>query len=289
MTSTTERQTEQAIDGDRLMSFVFRAVDEVGATLNAALVVVGDELGYYRALADGGPLTAAELAVATGTDAHYAREWLNAQAAGSFVDYDPATARYTLPAEHAVALTDESSPAFLPGLFQIAVGTVAGAGRIPDAARAAPVSAGTSTTATCTTAASGSSGPGYHAHLVDEWLPAVGVADRLREGATVADVGCGHGASTVLMAEAFPASRFHGSDYHAESIEVARARAVEAGVAGSRHLRGGAGRRVRRGRLRPRHDVRRPPRHGRPAGRGAPRPRRAGRRRRLDGRRADGR
>jgi SAM-dependent methyltransferase len=232
MTSTTEKQPDQAIDGDRLMSFVFRAVDEVGATLNAALVVVGDELGYYRALADGGPLTAAELAVATGTDAHYAREWLNAQAAGSIVDYEPATARYTLPAEHAVALTDASSPAFLPGLFQIAVGTVAGAGRIPDAARRGTGVGWHEHNRDVHHGCERFFRPGYHAHLVDEWLPAVGVADRLREGALVADVGCGHGASTVLMAQAFPGSRFHGSDYHAESIEVARARAVEAGVGG---------------------------------------------------------
>ena len=184
MTSTTEKQTEQTIDGDRLMSFVFRAVDEVGATLNAALVVVGDELGYYRALADGGPLTAAELAVATGTDAHYAREWLNAQAAGSIVDYDPATARYTLPAEHAVALTDESSPAFLPGLFQIAVGTVAGAGRIPDAARRGTGVGWHEHNRDVHHGCERFFRPGYHAHLVEEWLPAVGVADRLREGAS---------------------------------------------------------------------------------------------------------
>jgi SAM-dependent methyltransferase len=223
--------TQPVIDGDRLMSFVFRAVDEVGATLNAALVVVGDELGYYRALAERGPLTAAELAVATGTDPHYAREWLNAQAAGSIVEYDARAARYALPAEHAVALTDESSPAFLPGLFQIAVGTVAGARRIPDAARRGTGVGWHEHDRDVHEGCERFFRPGYHAHLVTEWLPAVGAVERLRAGATVADVGCGHGASTVLMAQAFPASRFYGSDYHAESIEVARARAVEAGVA----------------------------------------------------------
>ena len=148
------------------------------------------------------------------------------------MDYDPATARYTLPAEHAVALTDESSPAFLPGLFQIAVGTVAGAGRHPRRrpprhrcrlARAQPRRAPRLRAvlpARATTPTSSTSG-------CPRWVSPTGSG----EGASVADVGCGHGASTVLMAEAFPASRFHGSDYHAESIEVARARAVEAGVA----------------------------------------------------------
>ena len=120
MTTTAHRRP---LDPDKLMAFVFRAVDEVGATLNTALVVMGDKLGYYRLLAEG-PLTAAELAERTGTGGHYAREWLNAQAAGGYVSYDPATGRYTLPPEHAAALTDESSPAYLPGFFQIAHGTV---------------------------------------------------------------------------------------------------------------------------------------------------------------------
>ena len=115
---------ESALDADKLMSFVFRAVDEVGATLNAALVVMGDKLGLYRALAGAGPMTPAELAARTGTSERYVREWLNAQAAGEFVVYDADSARYTLPPEQAVALTDEDSPAYLPGFFQIAVGSV---------------------------------------------------------------------------------------------------------------------------------------------------------------------
>src|SRR5688572_7451472 len=123
------------LDMDKLMAFVFRAVDEVGAALNCALVVMGDRLGYYRDLAAHGPTTAAELAKRTETGEPYAREWLNAQAAGGFVEYDSGTRRYTLPAEHAVALTDESSPAFLPGFFQIAHGTVRDAYRIIDVAR----------------------------------------------------------------------------------------------------------------------------------------------------------
>ncbi len=120
--STIEQPVE--VDGDKLMQFVFRAVDEVGATLNTALVVMGDRLGLYRGLAGAGPLSAAELAERTGTAERYVREWLNAQAAGGYVEYDPESGRYTLPPEQTVALTDSSSPAYLPGFFQIALGSV---------------------------------------------------------------------------------------------------------------------------------------------------------------------
>ena len=228
--TTTDSTTAAQLDEQRLMSFVFRAVDEVGATLNAALVVLGDKLGWYQALADRGPLTPEGLAESTGTAVPYAREWLNAQAAGSFVDYDPATGRYTLPAEHAVALTDPSSPAYLPGLFQIAVGTVADSERLVDVVRRG---GGVGWPEHSTDVHEGCERffrPSYQAHLVESWLPAVGAADRLREGALVADVGCGHGASTLVMAKAFPESRFVGSDPHGPSIEVARRKAEEAGV-----------------------------------------------------------
>lgn len=228
MTLTEQPQT---IDGDRLMAFVFRAVDEIGATLNTALVVMGDRLGYYRALSEGGPTTPAELAERTGTSEHYAREWLSAQAAGRFVDYEPGTGRYTLPAEHAVALVDENSPAFLPGFFQIALGTVADSGQIIEAAR---TGAGMGWHEHSTDVHLGCERffrPGYLANLVPAWLPALdGVVAKLERGASVADVGCGHGASTILMAQAYPQSRFVGSDYHLESIEIARARAGAAGV-----------------------------------------------------------
>src|SRR5436190_7561075 len=113
-----------AVDGEKLMQFVFRAVEEVGATLNAALVVMGDKLGLYREMAGAGPLTPTELADRTGTAERYVREWLNAQAAGGYVEYDPESGRYTLPPEQALALTDSDSPAYLPGFFQIALGSV---------------------------------------------------------------------------------------------------------------------------------------------------------------------
>jgi SAM-dependent methyltransferase len=224
-------QEPAAVDVDKLMAFVFRAVDEVGATLNAALVVMGDRLGLYKAMAGAGPLTPAELAQSTGTAERYVREWLNAQAAGAFIDYDPDTGRYTLPAEQAIALTDESSPAYLPGFFQIALGSVLDSPRITEAAR---TGAGVGWHDHGHDVFEGCERffrPGYNANLISAWLPALdGVVAKLERGATVADVGCGHGASTILMAQAFPRSTFTGSDYHEGSIETARRRAAEAGV-----------------------------------------------------------
>jgi SAM-dependent methyltransferase len=228
--TTTEQPA--AIDTDKLMGFVFKAVGEVGATLNTALVVMGDRLGLYRAMAGAGPLTPAELAERTGTAERYVREWLNAQAAGGYVDYDPDSSRYSLSPEHAMALTDESSPAYLPGFFQIAFGSVVDSPRITEAARTGE---GVGWHAHGQDVFDGCERffrPGYNANLLTAWLPALdGVVAKLERGGTVADVGCGHGASTILMAGAFPNSTFAGSDYHDGSIETARQRAAEAGVA----------------------------------------------------------
>ena len=214
------------------MQFVFRAVDEVGATLNAALVVMGDKLGLYRALAAGGGLSPTELAARTGTAERYVREWLNAQAAGGFVEYDPDNGRYALAPEQAVALTNEDSPAYLPGFFQIAIGSVLDSPRITEAARDG---AGVGWHEHVHDVHEGCERffrPGYNANLIDGWLPALdGVVHKLKRGARVADVGCGHGASTILMAQAFPNSTFAGSDYHERSIDTARERAQTAGVA----------------------------------------------------------
>lgn len=220
------------IDEQRLNDFVGRVVGEIGATLNTALVAIGDRLGLYRAMAGAGPVSAQALAEATGTRERYVREWLNAQAAGDFVTYDPTTDTYTLPDEHAMALADAESPAFLAGFFQIAAATV----------RDAP---------TIEAAFQSGTGVGWHEHdhdvfegcerffrtgyrtnLVTSWIPALdGVEAKLQEGARVADVGCGHGASTIVMAEAYPASTLAGFDYHERSIEIARTRAADAGVA----------------------------------------------------------
>ncbi len=219
------------IDTDKLMAFVFRAVDEVGATLNSALVVMGDRLGLYRALAGAGPLTPGELAARTGTAERYIREWLNAQAAGSYLDYDPDSGRYTLCPEYAIALTDESSPAYLPGFFQIALGSVTDSPRITDAAKTGIGVGWHDHGQDVFEGCERFFRPSYNASLVSTWLPALdGVVAKLEKGATVADVGCGHGASTILMAQAYPASTFVGSDYHEGSIATARRKATEAGV-----------------------------------------------------------
>jgi SAM-dependent methyltransferase len=228
--TTTEPQAA-AIDMDKLMGFVFQAVGEVGATLNTALVVMGDRLGLYRAMAGAGPLTPADLAERTGTAERYVREWLNAQAAGGYVSYDPDSGRYSLPAEHAIALTDESSPAYLPGFFQIALGSVVDSDSITAAAKTGKGFGWHEHNADVFEGCERFFRPGYNAHLVAEWLPALdGVVAKLQQGATVADVGCGHGASTILLAQSFPASRFVGSDYHEGSIITARKRAAQAGV-----------------------------------------------------------
>jgi SAM-dependent methyltransferase len=224
-------QEPTAIDTDKLMSFVFRAVDEVGATLNTALVVMGDKLGLYRALAGAGPLGPAELARRTGISERYAQEWLNAQAAGGYVDYDPDSGRYVLPPEQTVALTDEASPAYLPGFFQIALGSVVDSPRVMQAAKTGAGIGWHDHVPDVHEGCERFFRPGYHAHLVAEWLPALeGVVTKLQRGARVADVGCGHGASTVLMAEAFPSSTFTGFDYYKGSIETASKRAADAGV-----------------------------------------------------------
>ncbi len=227
----TITQETRALDPDKLMAFVFRAVGEVGATLNTALVVMGDKLGLYRALAGSGPLTPSELAERTGVAERYVREWLNAQAAGEFVDYDPDSGRYALPPEQAVALTDESSPAYLPGFFQIALGSVIDSPRVMEASK---TGAGIGWHDHVNDVYEGCERffrPGYNANLVSSWLPAFdGLVEKLERGASVADVGCGHGASTVLMAKAFPNSTFRGFDYHEGSITTARQRAEDAGV-----------------------------------------------------------
>jgi SAM-dependent methyltransferase len=228
--ATTETPTP--VDGDKLMEFVFRAVGEVGATLNTAMVVMGDKLGLYRGMAGAGPITPVELARRTGASERYVREWLNTQAAGGYVTYDAADSTYTLPPEQAVALTDESSPAYLPGFFQIALGSVIDSPRIVESARNGEGVGWHEHNHDVFDGCERFFRPGYAANLLSAWLPALeGVVEKLEAGAKVADLGCGHGSSTILMAQAYPRSTFLGSDYHAGSIETARERAAAAGLA----------------------------------------------------------
>ena len=227
MSATTEQ-----IDQKRLEQFMGQFVCDLGAALNAALVVIGDRLGLYRAMGDGHPATAESLAEQTGTDPRYVREWLSAQAAGGYADYDATTDTFRLSPEQSFALAQEGSPAFVAGAFQLATALVRDQDTIAQAFQTGEgvgwhqhhhdLFAGTERFFR----------PGYMAHLIGEWIPALdGVQAKLETGARVADVGCGHGASTILMAQAFPQSSFTGFDYHDESIERARASAEGAGVA----------------------------------------------------------
>jgi len=222
----------QTLDQTRVEAFAGQIATEIGAALNAALVTVGDELGLYRAMADAEPISAGKLAERTDTHERYVREWLNAQAAGGFVTYDSAADNYTLPAEHAFILADESSPVAMVGIFQAATAVMDGRTRVLERFRSGEGIGWHEHHDGLFSGTERAFGANYRTYLVAEWLPALtGVVAKLERGARVADVGCGHGASTILMAQAFPASTFTGIDAHAESIATARTRAQGAGVA----------------------------------------------------------
>jgi ubiquinone/menaquinone biosynthesis C-methylase UbiE len=219
-----------SVDEGRLNEFLGRFVGDLGATVAAGAVVLGDRLGLYRGLL-AGAATAGELAERTGTDTRYVTEWLRGQAAGGYVGYEPGTDRYSLTEEQAFALTDPDGPVFLPGAFQLALGALRAEPRIEEAFRTGAGMGWNEQDADVFDGCERFFRPGYAAGLTSSWIPALdGVEAKLRAGAAVADVGCGHGASTVLMAEAYPASRLTGSDYHEGSIEQARKRAADAGV-----------------------------------------------------------
>ena len=224
-------QTTITLDEARIEAFVGRVVDEIGAALNVPLTVIGDKLGLYRAMGDSQPVTSVELAERTRTHERYIREWLAAQAAGGYLEHDPETGTYVLPAEHAAVLADPASPLYQGGFFESASAAIQAQDPVADRFLTGD-------------------GLGWHEHhhglfhgtanvfalaykasLVQEWVPALdGVEAKLRRGAQVADVGAGHGIATILLAQAYPQSTFVGFDSHLESIRVARAKAVEAGV-----------------------------------------------------------
>ena len=220
-----------AINEAKLNQLLGKFVTDFGAAFHAGLVVIGENLGLYKALAGTAPLTAAELAQRTNTNERYVREWLNAQAAGGYVEYDAATNRYYLSEEQAFTLADEKSPAYLPGAFLVAVSALRAVPKLTERFRTGEglgwhehdhgLFRGTELFFR----------PGYAANLMSSWIPALeGVEAKLKAGANVADVGCGLGASTILMAGAYPNSTFVGFDYHDASIETARQRAADAGV-----------------------------------------------------------
>jgi SAM-dependent methyltransferase len=228
--STTETPP---LDQSKLDAFVGRFLGDLGTAMHLPTVLVGDRLGLYRAMADGEPVSPADLAERTGTNERYVTEWLAAQAAAAYVDYEADTGTFRLPPEHAALLIDQGAPVFIPGAFQLAASGVKDEPLITEAFRTGDGVAWHDHHPDLFVGCERFFRPGYAAHLVDEWLPALdGVEVKLRAGARVADVGCGHGASTLIMAKAFPESSFVGFDYHDASIEAARRSADAAGLGG---------------------------------------------------------
>jgi SAM-dependent methyltransferase len=227
--STT--QADQ-LDGAKLEAFVGQAVTDMGAAISGLLLHMGDRLGLYKAMAGAGPMTPAALAARTGTAERYVREWLGNQAAGGYVVYTAGTGTFELPAEQAMVLADEDSPVFLSGAFEAIASCYADHDRLVDTFRTGAGFGWHEHDGRLFSGVQRLFRPGYAAHLVDEWLPALDeVTGKLQDGASVADVGCGLGASTIIMAQAFGRSTFMGVDNHEGSIAGARTAAAEAGVA----------------------------------------------------------
>ena len=229
MSSTSEANQ---IDQQKLDAFLGKVVTDFGAALSSSLVYVGQRLGLYKALAESGASTPAELAARTGTQERYVREWLVNQATGGYVEYDAAAGKFALSPEQRAALADEESPAFVGGGFYLVKALAGAAPRIADAFQNGGGILWGEHDPDLFVGTERFFRPGYRLHLTSDWIPALtGIEEKLKAGGTVADVGCGHGASTVIMAQAYPNSRFHGFDNHAPSIEHARRAAREAGVA----------------------------------------------------------
>jgi SAM-dependent methyltransferase len=216
---------------DEVMEFVGQAVGDFGALLTGALVVIGDKTGLFQAMADGSSLTPAELAARSGCAERYVQEWLAGLAAAGYVAYD-GDGRYHLPEVQAMALADETSPAYVVGGFQLMLAATRAVPSLVERFRTGEGLGWHEHDADLFQGTERFFRPGYAANLVQAWLPALdGVVAKLEAGARVADVGCGHGASTIIMAMAFPNSTFVGFDYHPGSIEAARKAAADAGVA----------------------------------------------------------
>ena len=218
------------IDADKLNAFLGKAVGDLGAAISSTLMLVGDRLGFYKALADGA-LTSAELAQRTGTFERYVREWLNNQAAGGYVEYDAGSGKYSLNEEQKLCLANPNGPVDLPGAYNIVEATFHALDRTVENYKSGKGMEWGEHHPCLFHGTERFFRAGYNANLLASWLPALdGVVAKLQRGAKAADVGCGHGASTVLMAHAFPQSEFVGYDYHAASVDVARERAAKAGL-----------------------------------------------------------
>lgn len=219
------------LNEDKLNEFIGRFAGDFGAALHATTVVVGDKLGLYKALAAEGPTDAAGLAAATNTDTRMVQEWLDAQFVSGYCEHDEPTGTYSLSPEQAAVLAIEGTPAFLVGAMTLAASTAKDEERVREAFVSGKGLGWHEHSTDLFRGTERLFKPGYLGNLVTSWIPAlVGVEAKLRRGAKVADVGCGHGASTILLAQSFPASTVVGFDYHPASIGQARERAVEAGV-----------------------------------------------------------
>ncbi len=220
-----------SIDQAKLNAFLGKAVGDMGAAMSGPLILLGDKLGLYKAMAGAGPLTSTELAERTGTSERYVREWLCAQAASGYVDYEAETGRFTLPEEQALVFANEAGPAFLPAIFEIIASVFQDEHKITEAFRTGEGVGWHEHNCNLFRGTERFFRPGYNAFLVNSWIPSLeGVDTKLTTGGRVADVGCGHGASTIIMAQAFPNTSFFGFDYHEPSIQSARAAAAQAGV-----------------------------------------------------------
>lgn len=219
-----------ALNMDNLNAFMGQFVGDLGATVHAGMVVIGEKLGLYKALANG-PMTSAELAAKTSTDERYVREWLSSQAAGGYVTYDKTGKKFSLTEEQAFALANEDSPAYIPGAFELALGSLAAVPRMTQSFRSGAGMGWHEHDEGVFHGCEKFFRPGYVANLVSSWIPALeGVQQKLEKGARVADVGCGKGASTILMAQTYPNSQFFGFDYHDKSIAGARESARRQGL-----------------------------------------------------------
>jgi len=225
-----------AIDTDKLNRFLGQFVMDLGAAAHAGMVVIGERLGLYKALAEQA-MTAPELAARTRTDPRYVQEWLCSQAAGGYVTYDATSDRFSLTEEQALALATEDSPAYIPGAFELALGSLKAVPRLVGAFKSGAGMGWHEHDPDVFHGCEKFFRPGYAANLVSGWIPSLdGVKEKLESGAKVADVGCGKGASTILMAQAFPKSRFFGFDYHDASIDAARDSARKAAVSDRVHF-----------------------------------------------------
>ncbi|MEJ8566098.1 class I SAM-dependent methyltransferase [Elongatibacter sediminis] len=222
---------QPGVDEQRLQDFAEKVMSDIGGTFATLLSFIGDRTGVFRALRDHGPCSAAELAVHAAVDERYLREWLSAQAAAGYVEYDDETGQFSLTPEQAIVLAQEGHPACMQGFFQMLVAQYATHDTAIETFRSGNGRPWSDHHACCFRGTDRSFRPIYTACLVDAWLPALdGIVDRLKSGAHVADVGCGYGTSTLLMAQAFPNSTFHGFDFHPPSIDKARQHADDAGL-----------------------------------------------------------